>query len=317
MTTVLLTGIGGDIAQGLAVILRESRPDWRLLGADIHDRHGGSLFVDRLLRAPRVDDPGYDGWLAQTVAGHDVSLVVPGSEAELIHLAAAGHTRAAGAPLVMANAEAVAVGADKLRTARFLGSIGVPAPWTIPAEEIAASTPFPCVFKARRGAGSKTVFICEGPADVEYHRARHSAAVLQELLLPADREVTCAVFRDRRGRTAVMPLLRTLVGGFTGWAEVIDDGAVIAQCTRVADALQLRGAVNLQMRLTTEGPRIFEMNPRFSSTVLMRHRLGFQDLLWSIEDLAGRDVVFPSLPVGAQAVRVQGAAVLEGDRHGV
>lgn len=317
MTTVLLTGIGGDIAQGLAAILRESRPEWRLLGADIHARHGGSRLLDRLLRAPRVDDPGYDRWLAQAVRDESVSLVVPGSEAELIHLAAQGRTDVAGAPLVMAGAGAIAIGADKLRTAQFLTSIGVPAPWTTPAEDLAESTPFPCVFKARRGAGSKTVFICDAPGDVEYHRRRHPAAVLQELLLPADKEVTCAVFRDRHGRTAVMPLLRTLVGGFTGWAEVIDDPEVIGQCVRVADALGLRGAVNLQLRMTANGPRIFEMNPRFSSTVLMRHRLGFQDFLWSIEDLAGRDVTFPPLPVGAEAVRVQDAAVLAGDRDGI
>lgn len=32
MKTVLITGIGGDIAQGVATILRESRPDLRLIG---------------------------------------------------------------------------------------------------------------------------------------------------------------------------------------------------------------------------------------------------------------------------------------------
>jgi carbamoyl-phosphate synthase large subunit len=32
---------------------------------------------------------------------------------------------------------------------------------------------------------------------------------------------------------------------------------------------------------------IFEINPRFSSTVLMRNYLGFTDLLWSIEEKFG------------------------------
>ena len=43
---VLITGIGGDIAQGVATILRESRPDLRLIGVDVHTQHGGHLFVD-------------------------------------------------------------------------------------------------------------------------------------------------------------------------------------------------------------------------------------------------------------------------------
>ncbi len=51
---VLITGIGGDIAQGIAVILRQSFPDWQLTGIDVHSRHSGSLFVDQFNEAPKA-----------------------------------------------------------------------------------------------------------------------------------------------------------------------------------------------------------------------------------------------------------------------
>jgi carbamoyl-phosphate synthase large subunit len=35
---------------------------------------------------------------------------------------------------------------------------------------------------------------------------------------------------------------------------------------------------------------IFEINQRFSSTVLFRHLLGFEDLIWSIEDVLGQEI---------------------------
>ena len=35
---------------------------------------------------------------------------------------------------------------------------------------------------------------------------------------------------------------------------------------------------------------IFEINPRFSSTVLFRHLMGFEDVLWSIQDKLGLSV---------------------------
>ena len=310
MNTVLVTGIGGDIAQGVATILRESHPTWRLLGADVHERHGGRLFVDDYHPAPPCSDPRYEPWLRGLVAREGVDLVVPMSEAEIIWLATRRMSEVEGARLVMANAKAVDVGSDKLETADFIRSIGQPAPWTIPAERFDATTELPCIFKARRGAGSKAVFECRTAAEVEYYRARFAHAVLQERLLPADREVTCAVFRGADGRTAVLLLLRQLVGGFTGWAQVIDEPEARAQCERVAEALVLRGSINVQMRLTAAGPRIFEINPRFSSTALMRHRLGFPDVLWSLDDVMGRAVQFTFPPPGATAVRVQGAAVV-------
>ena len=48
--------------------------------------------------------------------------------------------------------------------------------------------------------------------------------------------------------------------------------------------LDLRGRMNVQLRLTDNGLRVFEISPRFSSAVLMRHRLGYTDLLWAIEE---------------------------------
>lgn len=310
MKTVLITAIAGDIAQGVATIVRAAFPKWRLIGSDIHPRHGGNLFVDTLLEAPRADAPGYDAWLDDVVGREGVDIVIPMSEAELLHLSGNRIVEELGAKFIMANAKAIEVGSDKLWTAQYLGSIGCERPWTIPAEEFDATTPLPCIFKPRRSAGSKGIFICSSAAEVQFHRAGHPPAVLQELLLPAEKEVTCAIFRCAKGKTAVLQLLRSLVGGFTGWAQVIDEPEINEQCTRLAEALDLRGSINAQLRLTDRGPRIFEINPRFSSTVFMRHLMGFQDVVWSLQEALGEDPQFAFPEVGTTAVRVQGAAVL-------
>jgi carbamoyl-phosphate synthase large subunit len=313
MTTILITGIGGDIAQSIATVVKREYPAWRILGCDVHDRHGGSLVTDRSFRAPLASSPQFDGWLAEVIARERVDLCLPTSEAELRHFLASGTRRIGGVELLMPNAKAIEVGGDKLATARHLVAAGCPAPWTVPADGAHESeVRYPCIFKPRRSAGSKGIFICESAEDVRFHAARHADAVLQELLLPADREVTCAIYRTRDGRTATLQLLRRLNGGFTGWAQVICDEAVEAQCSRLAESLELRGAINAQLRITAQGPRIFEINPRFSSTVLMRHLLGFKDLVWALQESQGEPVTFTAPRIGAIAVRTQSCAVLDG-----
>jgi len=308
---VLITAIGGDIAQGIAAILRQSFPDWRLTGIDVHSRHAGSFFVDQFDEAPKASDPGYEDALKSIVSRDAIDIVIPMSEAELEFLAFRGYSEIGGAGLLMANKLAIEVGADKMKTAQFLESIGVPAPWTDLAENFLPQKHLPCIFKPRRGAGSKAVFRCETEEEVAFYRHHHADPVVQELLLPADQEVTCGVFRTGDGRIAVLQLLRTLTSGFTGWAQVIDDPEVFSQCARLAEALDLRGSINVQLRITGNGPRIFEINPRFSSTVLMRHQMGFTDLLWSIQDLMGEDAQFFSPKVGTTAVRLQGAQLFK------
>ena len=55
--TVLITGIGGDVSQGVAAILKSSRPDLQLVGVDIHSRHGGRLFVQEYEEIPAASEP--------------------------------------------------------------------------------------------------------------------------------------------------------------------------------------------------------------------------------------------------------------------
>ena len=310
MKNILITAIAGDIAQSIALIVREAFPACSILGMDIHERHGAELCVDRCVVAPRVSAPEYRGWLEALIQREGIDTCVPGSEAEQGFFAAAGLTALAGARLVMPNARAIQVGMDKLETARFLATAGCPVPWTIPVAEGGACTPFPCIYKPRRSAGSKGVQVCRSLEEARFHGRQLPDAVLQELLLPDDQEVTCALYRAADGRIAVLQLLRKLVGGFTGWAQVIDDPAARAQCELVAHALDLRGSINVQLRLTPQGPRIFEINPRFSSTVLIRDKMGFRDVVWSLQEALDQKVKFTFPPVGATGVRTQGAARL-------
>ncbi len=306
---VLITGIGGDIAQGVATILRESRPDLRLIGVDTHEQHAGHKFVDCFAKVPAAGATSYLAAIKALVAQHSVAMVIPMSEPEL------AATRpfeelAPGVKWVTAGDRVVAAGLDKLETVQALTRLGLPVPWTVPVSE-GRPVAFPCILKNRFGSGSRAVFVVADEEDAAYLVPRYPEAVFQELLEPAEREVTCAVYRRRDGKVASLLMLRRLTGGFTGWAKVIKDDETSRMCKRIAEGLDLRGSMNIQLRLTDKGPRVFEINPRFSSTVLMRHRLGYTDVLWAIDEAEGKSVSFPSLPENQIMVRVQGALVFD------
>jgi len=310
MTTLLITAIAGDVAQAIAQIVRETFPDWRILGCDIHFRHGAALFVDEWSVAPRADSINYQLWIESQIKKKKVDICLPMSEAELLYFTKAGIRNVADTLFVMPNAQAIEVGCDKLTTARFLMSVGCPAPWTIPASECNDETPIPCVIKPRRGAGSKDVFICNTMKEARFFSERYPDSILQELLLPEDQEVTCAIYRTLDGRIAVLQLLRKLAGGSTVWAKVIDNPEIQNQCRHLASKLELRGSINVQLRVTNQGPRIFEINPRFSSTVRIRHIMGFTDIIWALKEITGDKIELVSPPKGLIGIRTQQASLL-------
>ena len=306
---VLITGIGGDISQGVATILRESRPDFRLIGVDVHSQHGGHLFVDCLEIVPSASASHYRSSLHAVITKYAVDIIIPMSEPELGALYPFRDLYP-GVKWITSGTKVVAAGLDKFATVQELKKLRLPVPWTIPIIE-SPPIAYPCILKNRFGSGSRAIFRIENAEDSDYFGKRYPDAVYQELLEPADREVTCAVYRKLDGEVLCLQMLRRLTGGFTGWAKIIDDKQTSQMCGRIAEGLDLRGSMNVQLRLTEKGPRVFEINPRFSSTVLMRHRMGFSDVLWAIQEAEGNPVIFPPIPKNKIMVRVQAAAIFD------
>ncbi|WP_018506508.1 ATP-grasp domain-containing protein [Thiobacillus thioparus] len=306
---VLITGIGGDISQGVATILRENRPDLYLVGVDIHAQHGGHLFVDHFLLVPQAGDPEYLDTIKEIVRKYSVGMVIPMSEPELTATLPFPEL-ASGVKWITAGQRVVKAGLDKLETMNSLMDLGIPIPWTRPAR---AGRPiaYPCILKNRTGSGSRAIFTVADDEDADYLVKRYPDAIFQELVGSAEREVTCAVYRRLDGKVSSLLMLRRLTGGFTGWAKIIKDEETTRMCEAIAIGLDLRGSMNVQLRLTDKGPRVFEINPRFSSTVLMRHRLGYTDVLWAIDEAEGKQVVFPEISQDRIMVRVQSAVIID------
>ncbi len=308
MKVILITAIGGDIAQGVAKIISEMEDDYRLIGVDMHDEHGGSLFVDAFFKVPPASDAMYVKAIKDIVERESVDIIVPMAEPELAVIEQL-QNEITSIEWITAGMGVVSTGLDKLATARSLARLGLPVPWTTLVQD-GAPKQLPCILKSRTGSGSRAVFTLLDDEDVSYFSKRYPDAIYQELLEPANMEVTCAVYRTSDGQVLTLQMLRRLVGGFTGWAKIIDNLAITIMCKTIAEGLELRGSMNIQLRLTNEGPRVFEINPRFSSTTLMRHQLGFSDVQWALDETAGKAVKFPDIKAGRIIVRVQAAAVM-------
>ena len=171
-----------------------------------------------------------------------------------------------------------------MATANFLKNNSIQCPWTIKAEQ-GLPPKLPCIFKPRSGQGSKRFEIVKDNARAE-ELLHSSGYIFQELLLPDDQEYTCGVFRSKAGELRIILMNRTLSGGLTGKGKVVENKEIESYVRIIAEALDVEGAINMQLRMTATGPVLFEINPRLSSTVVFRHKLGFEDLLWVMEDIA-------------------------------
>jgi carbamoyl-phosphate synthase large subunit len=279
--TILLTGCGGDIARSISQIIHETKVATRVIGCDVRKMSWDSAIFDFCEFVPCADDPSYFDRLVGILRRHDVDAVVPLSDMEIRRFLNAGFLHEIeGRAVIAANPLAVQIGLDKFETNQMLVNNQLPAPWT---RIVGKGEPleFPCIVKPRFGQGSKGIQRIQ-IGDVAQHAAKGSNYVWQELILPDSEEYTCGVFGTASGEVRTITFRRQLRGSATAVAEVAEVESIERLLTSIASAVQLRGSINVQLRLSSKGPMVFEINPRFSSTVEFRNRLGFRDFIWSL-----------------------------------
>ncbi len=295
--TVLVTGVGAPVGVSIFKALRQSQLRPRIVATDKAAMSVGLFRADAAYLLPDVttDEPGYLRRLQEICLRERVAMVCFGSEIEMRRVAPhrAAIEQATGSRLVLNEPEYLEAFMDKWTTIRLLGDSGFPVPDTVLATDPDAVAAFlarhdlPVVLKPRRGSGSKSVYVVHSLRELDFLTDYVVEPLLQELLLPDLEEYTVGVYKSpRSGYVGQIALRRELAAGVTYKAEVARDPEIEAACRSVVESFDIWGPINLQLRKTALGVRIFEINLRFSSSVVMQSCFGFNS-----PELALRDVV--------------------------
>lgn len=282
---VLITGCGGDIGQSIGKILK-SKPELfsLVIGADLHKDHAGKFIFDECHIVPRCHEDSYQSEVLDLIEKNEIDIVIPISEPELRQMEKHQYQDDFfGRPVIMANQKALQVGFDKKITSDFLALYTLPFPDTQLISEYNKST-FPVLIKSRDGSGSKSIHVVNTQDEMDLFQRIYPEFIVQEYLPNDAGEYTCGLFRSASGEIRDIILKRKLMGGFSGYGIRKENFKISQLLHQIAVLLDLRGSINVQLKLVHGTPVIFEINPRFSSTVLFRHMMGYEDVIWSIQD---------------------------------
>lgn len=288
---ILVSGVASDVGFGIARILRDWEITSNLIGVDIKDDHPGTFVCDICERSPL---PGggenYMSWLENFIKSKAIDLFIPTSDAEIRYLSNQDLSGLSDTNILINERNVVQTSLDKYQCMKYLSSEGIRVPKhglikknDKVSSEWYESELFPVVLKPRFGQGSKGFRKIRSKE--EFPEFDHENFIWQELLADDDQEFTCAAYSPDKIEKQILIIKRTLDGGVTGSGEIVDNSEILEYISSIMDAFQLKGVMNVQLRLTKDGPVLFEINPRLSSTVVFRDKLGFTDLKWWINDL--------------------------------
>ncbi|MBA6420465.1 ATP-grasp domain-containing protein [Pseudomonas neustonica] len=280
---VLVSGVAGDIGFGIARVLRDWGYFSGLYGIDIHSDHPGCFVFDECAVAPRATEAHYISWLSDYIRKNKIEVFIPTSEAEIGVLAAAKIHEICGAIVIRNNDFTIDKSLDKYECLSYLASRGIPVPeHGLVGNDLPSG--YPVIVKPRSGQGSKGVVLIYTAEELA---SCPTGLVWQSYLLPDDEEYTCPVYSSSKTGPYVLLMKRKLVGGLTGSGAVVECPEIDKYVRKILECMRLDGGINIQLRLTEMGPLLFEINPRLSSTVVFRNKMGFTDVRWWLADKLG------------------------------
>lgn len=305
-------GGGGHGEQILKALRMADSKRYRLFGADINPQCPQFDLVDHGMTLPSARDPNFLDAVLNVCEKYSIRAVFHGCEPELIAYSRSREQFAERGILLPINkAETIELCMDKVRSSAFLESVGFAPPKFVLVESVEQAIQFdsfPMIVKPHIGSGgSKDCFVVQDTRELQailsfLNASPSNKIMIQEYVGTPDDEYTVGVLHDlngvyinsiavrrelksalnlristpnRTGRTDLGP--RLVVSSGISMGEVCRNLEVLEPCKKIAAALDVRGAINIQGRMTPSGFKVFEINPRFSGTTSIRAMMGYNE----------------------------------------
>jgi len=290
--TVLVTGVGAIIGQGIIKSLRMGGRPVRIVGLDLNPDAFGARYCDAFYAKPE-DESGaaYLDFYKDVISTEHIDLIFPGIEHDIFFFDAhRGFFESCGVVTVLNQHHLIEIARDKWKTASALHDAGIqtipslmPDSWDGCIAELGDP---PLLMKPRFGNGSRGIVRLYEQRDYDYWmQDAADTYMMQKIVGTDDEEYTAAVFGFANGEATPPIVFRRKLSatGSTLSAEVVQDALITKLITRLNHLFQPVGPTNYQFRKEGETVYLLEVNPRISSATSFRAAFGFNEAWMSID----------------------------------
>ena len=274
---VLITGIGGNVGQGIVRNILSFGYNVKIIGTDIEAVTGGNHLCDKVHKVPFSTAPGYISSIVKICKKEKVDMIIPSTDYEIYFLAKAVDKL----PLLASSDEDTAyIFLNKYKTWLEFKKLSIPfAETTLPSlynnefEEI--------IVKPIEGRGSRGIHF--NPA----HPKEFSDNFIIQKLYKGT-EITTAFYVTKQKRLlGHITLEKTVFHGVTKLCEVIFDydKKIEKIIKKIVKNFRIKGSCNIQSIVDEKDNIIpFEINCRLSGTNSIRGHFGFEDVRYTLDE---------------------------------
>ena len=290
-----MTGGGGAGTIAATKILRASG-NYRVILGDMDKWAAGLRFADKSYILPAGNDERFIDCVRDIIRKEKVDVFIPLVDEEILK----SYQLKDEFPdlnILLPEYEFSKTVLDKWNLIKVLEYCNLPYPKTYLASDSKADLDYPFIIKPRVGRGSRNVMEINKAIQVEAYKTLTCLAydniLLQEKI--KGKEYTVSVVVNKVGDVlAVVPKEVINKRGITITAITRENSEICSLCVDIQRKLKPNGPFNVQLIQRDDGvPVVFEINPRYSTTISLTMDAGVNDIEMLTENLKSPNGLFP------------------------
>lgn len=288
--TILLTGAGGS---GTIFMIKSLKKKYRVIAVDSNKYSAGLYFADKGFVVPLCLDPLYLKKMDQIIKKEKVDVIIPLIDEEL-SLFKKRYKGRKDVKILSPDENFINLCLNKWNLMKALSQEKIGCPKTYLLKEFHNNL-FPCIIKPIKSRGSRGFQHLKNKADLENYlknsQQKPEELIIQEALKGTEFTVS-AVVSEKGDIVSVVPKEIILKKGITKIAITRKNPKINEICERIQQKFKANGPFNVQLIIDERdnSPKIFEINPRFSTTVSLTMAAGVNEPDLLIRDLFGEKI---------------------------
>lgn len=283
--TILVTGIGGNVGQGIIKNIRSLDRQFRIIGTNTLPMSSGNHMVNKFYEVPyAIDESNFLNSIRDIIEKEKVDLIIPSTDYEMFVLS---NSILENVLIASSGKNASSIYLDKYDSFLHHQLFDIPfASSSLPSNYTGEYQN--AIAKPRKGRGARGL-IFDFKNEVKLDDEEY---LIQEL--HQGREITIAVYVSyiTNKLHGFIALERELANGATAYCKVVTefDEEINLMLDKIVSSIDVKGSFNVQCIFSETLKKLvpFEINCRISGTNSIRSSFGFNDVAYMVNELLFR-----------------------------
>ena len=273
---ILITGAHGDIACSIGRIIKSEFSKFEIFGVDTQRNGPGDYLFKKIFNIPCVYNEYYLKVIKRIYKRFD--LIIPCTEPEINYITKKRLYEIF--PILINKPEIILKFNSKIKTLKFLQSHFkiLSSKFFFKKKDIF----FPFFLKKNIGYGNKGYLLIKNSNQLK--KKINKNWIGQEYLNGKNNEYTCSIIRLKNFEKVIILNRKLHKAGYTYFAKVVVNKTLENILINFSRKINLNGCINIQLKIIKNQFKVFDINTRLSSTVMMKNIIGFKDCVWWIKD---------------------------------